>query len=100
MDETGFRIGCGQCHWVVSTHWQQALCLVDPDNCDYILSCECISAGGWTTPSMLILSGKQIKIKWALENDLDDEILLATSESGYSNNELAIQWLVHFEKHS
>ena len=100
MDETGFCIGCGRCHWVVSTHRQQALRLVDPDNRDYISSYECISAGGQTTPSMLIFSGKQIKIKWALENDLDDEILLATSESGYLNDELAIQWLVHFEKHS
>ena len=100
MDETRFRIGCGRCHWVVSTHRQQALRLVDPDNRDYISSCECISAGGRTTLSMLILSGKQIKVKWALENDLDDEILLATSELGYSNDELAIQWLVHFEKHS
>ncbi|MCJ1263819.1 hypothetical protein MMC22_003689 [Lobaria immixta] len=21
MDETDFRIGCGRCHWVISTHW-------------------------------------------------------------------------------
>ena len=49
---------------------------------------------------MLILSGKQTKIKWALENDLDPRILLSTSESGYSNDELAIKWLVHFEEHS
>ena len=74
--------------------------MVDPDNCDYISSCKCISAKGWNIFLMLILSGKQIKIKWALENDLDNKILLSTSESGYSNNELAIKWLVHFEKHS
>lgn len=49
---------------------------------------------------MLILSGKQSKMKWALENDLDDKILFSTSESGYSNDELAIKWLMRFEEHS
>lgn len=34
MDETEFRIGCGGCHWVVSTH-QKELRLVDPNNPDY-----------------------------------------------------------------
>lgn len=38
---------------------------------------------------MLILCGVHILEKWAEENDLDD-ILLATSPTGYSNDELAL----------
>ena len=63
MDETGFWIRCGQCYRIISTHWQQPFCFSDPDNCDYISFCECISTKGQNISSMLILSGKQTKIK-------------------------------------
>ena len=55
---------------------------------------------GRTIPPMLILCGIQILEKWTQENDLDDDILLATSPTGYSNDELALQWLKHFEIHN
>ncbi len=34
------------------------------------------------------------------ENDLDDDLLLATTESGYSNDEKVLDWLKHFDFHS
>lgn len=34
------------------------------------------------------------------EKDLDGEILLSTSPTGYSNDELALKWLQHRERHS
>ena len=74
--------------------------LTDPDSREYITSVESISGGGKTIPPMLILCGIQILEKWAQENDLDDDILLATSLTGYSNDELALQWLKHFKIHS
>ena len=56
MDETGFRIGCGRDHWVVSGHSRNLL-LTDPDNREYVTSCECISAGGRDIPTMVIIAG-------------------------------------------
>ena len=38
--------------------------------------------------------------KWALHNNLSNEIIFSTSDSNYSNNSLAIDWLRYFEKHS
>ncbi len=49
---------------------------------------------------MLILCDIQILEKWTQENDLDGDILLATSPTGYSNDELALQWLKYFKIHS
>ena len=49
---------------------------------------------------MLILCGILILEKWAEENNLDEDILLATSPTGYSNDELPLRWLEHFEIHS
>lgn len=49
---------------------------------------------------MLILSGALILEKWIQENNVDGDILLATSPTGYSNDELALKWLQQFERHS
>ena len=46
------------------------------------------------------LKGVNILHKWALENDLKDDIVLTTSDSGYSNDCLALEWLKHFNAHS
>ncbi len=48
----------------------------------------------------MILCRIYILEKWEEENDLDEDILLATSQTGYSNDELALQYLEHFEIHS
>ena len=77
MDETGFRAGCGRAHWVITLDPEKPMLLTDPDNREYITSVESISGGGKTIPPMLILCGIQILEKWAQENDLDDDILLA-----------------------
>ena len=49
---------------------------------------------------LYVACGILILEKWAEENDLDEDILLATSPTGYSHDELALQWLKHFEIHS
>lgn len=100
MDETGFRIGCGKAHWVVTLHAQKSLLLMDPDNRKYISSVESISAGERDIPPMIILAGKQILKRWAVGNDLDDDVLFAVSDTGYSNDDLAMDWLRHFNAHS
>ena len=50
-------------------------------------------------PPMIILQGNQILNKW-VHNNLDKDISLAVSKSGYSNDYLAYDWLVHFELYS
>ena len=99
MDETGFRIGCGKAQWVITAHKVKQLLMTDPDNRSYVTSVKCVSAGGFSMPLIIILQGKQILNKW-VHNNLDEDISLAVSDSGYSNDYLEYKWLVHFELHS
>lgn len=46
---------------------------------------------------MLILSGKQHLEKHFEENDLEDNVCLAVNDSGYSNNEIGVQWYEYFD---
>ncbi len=72
----------------------------DSNNQEYITSAEFINGVGHAILAFLILQDKHILHKWALYNDLLDETSLATSDSGYSNDRLAMDWLRHFNKHS
>ena len=90
MDETGFCTGCGRAHWVISLDPDKPLLVTDPDNREYITSVESISDEGYSIPPILILCGVLILEKWVEEDDLDEDILLATSPTGYSNDELVL----------
>ena len=100
VDETGFRIGCGRAQMVITMDPKKPLRMTDPDNRDYITTVECISSGGEVIPPLIIISGVQILHKWCQENDLHDDILIGTSDSGYSNDDLAMDWLNHFIEHT
>ena len=99
MDETGFRIGCERAHYVVTLDPIKPLRMTDPDNRDYITSVECISSGGAVIPPLIIISGAHVLHKWS-ENNLDGDTLFTTSESGYSNDDIALDWLDHFIAHT
>ena len=99
MDETGFRIGCGIAHSVVTLDKSKPLRFVDPDNRDYITSMEAISARGRSIPLFVILKGAYILYKWGV-NDLPNNTILAVSPTGYSNDRLAYDWLLHFDTYS
>lgn len=70
----------------------------DPNDREYSTSVECVGGGGDLIPNMLILSEKQQLEKCFEENDLEDNVYLAVSDSGFSNDEIGVQWLEHFDK--
>jgi DDE superfamily endonuclease len=99
MDETGYRTGCGRAHWIVTTNPRDRQWLQDSDNRIHISFIECISATGFVVPSAIILPGKQVTHDFIVP-ELDGKTLLAITESGYSNDEIQIEWIRHFNKHT
>ena len=87
MDETGYRTGCRRAHWILATQSKERQYLQDPDNQVYISSIECISATGFIVPPTIILPGTQITHNFIVPQ-LDGRILLAMSDSGYSNDQI------------
>lgn len=100
MDETGFRCGCGKAQWVITFEAKKALRMVDPDIQHYITCVECINAAGEVIPPLIIMVGKCILEKWCLANDLPGGSIFGASESGYSDDKLALCWIKHFEVYS
>lgn len=99
MNKTGIRMGVEKAHWVITVNSKRSLHLVDPDNRESLTSVEAISGERSEIPPMLIMTGVHILEKWAV-NNLSKDTLFATSKTGYSDDDLAIEWLQHFNTHS
>jgi hypothetical protein len=71
----------------------------DPDTRESLTSLEAINAAGDSAPALLILPGT-VLIENEFDNDINDDVLFGTnieSGSSYSNDQLALDWLEHFE---
>lgn len=69
-------------------------------NMESATAVETISADGEVVPAFLILKGKQHQ-SWSYQvKELRLKARIAVSESGYTNNELSMQWIRHFEDHT
>ncbi|KAI1005651.1 hypothetical protein K3495_g2563 [Podosphaera aphanis] len=80
-------------------NFDETVYLIDPENLDYVTCIEAISANGKTIPPMVILSGALFLEKF-FGNDLDDGVIFAMTESGYTNDMLSFEWVKHFDKHT
>jgi hypothetical protein len=99
FDETGWRIGCLQGRIIFTFLDVTAMYMSNPDIRESFTSLEAISAGGKKAPSMLILPGTEL-LEHHFNNNIDSEVLFGTNkETGlsYINDQLAINWLEHFE---
>ena len=97
MDETGFRIGVGRKHKVITRMTTKRQYQTDPDNRDYITSIESISAAGEVHAPLLILKASSLLERWIVD-ELDDDTGIQYSESGYSNDIINLIWLRQFEQ--
>ena len=75
--------------------------MIDPENRDYITSVECsIGSAGETIPPMLLVSRVNILHKRCQHNDLDGDTVIGTTETGYANDDTALEWLQHIIDHT
>jgi hypothetical protein len=100
MDETGFRIGIPGGEQVIVPTTVHELYTPSPENRTSITVVEAVSASGKVIPPVLIIQGKRHMESWYTAKTLSGDEKVLLSESGYTNDELAIQWLQHFIQHT
>ena len=100
MDEAGARVGCpGGEHVVVPTHIKE-LYTASPENRKSVTIIETIIADGREPlPPFVITPGKKIMDNWIAAELVGTE-RLACSPTGYTNNEIAMEYLDHLIEHS
>lgn len=99
MDETGFRIGVGKDQLIV-TKRKRAHYFGLPENRESATAIEAVSAAGRYIPAFLLLTGTVHSAQWYSQPELHPDTAIYPCESGYSNDEISLEWLKHFDKHS
>ena len=98
MDETGFQIGVARAQKVLTQSYQSEPFVASSGSRETITVIKAISANGESTPPLIIVPGKTYQRTWSEE--LHGETVIAVTDSGYSNDFIALQWLEHFKRHS
>jgi hypothetical protein len=72
--------------------------VVQPGNREWVTTIECINASGWCLPPFVILSGKVHQASWY--KDLPLDCAVAVSDNGWTTDELGLEWVKHFNRHT
>jgi hypothetical protein len=99
FDETGLMMGVAATSKVVtSSDTVGRAVVVQPGNRDWVTTIECINASSWCIPPFVILSGKLHQASWYQHLLLD--WVVAVSDNGWTTDELGIEWVRHFNRHT
>ncbi|TQW01874.1 hypothetical protein IF2G_10587 [Cordyceps javanica] len=99
MDETGFMIGHSSGGCIVTQRRKYASKRAVPLNRELATAIEAISAtGDFVKAPFLVVASKLHLARWYRDPKLPDNGRIAITESGYSNDYVALEWLKFFEE--
>jgi hypothetical protein len=89
--KTGFMMGIGKDQWVLMLDPDRPCHLGSSTNRELVTVIEAVRCGGQVIQPMVILLGKVYQEHWYTKTGLEDNYLIPQSESGYSNDYLALR---------
>ena len=95
MDEIGFRIGIGGQQWIITLDPSREARIASSTSRETVTCVEAVSAEGEHISPMVIVSACNHSESWT-KNDLPDDTLIAVTDSGYTDDILALRWIKHF----
>jgi hypothetical protein len=100
FDEAGFMMGKITTQLVVTGSERRGRPkAIQPGNREWVTLIAAINAAGWTIPPFLIFAGQYHLSAW-YEEDIPRDWAIAISDNGWTNNELGVEWLKHFNAHT
>ncbi|KAL5375218.1 hypothetical protein PMIN02_013148 [Paraphaeosphaeria minitans] len=98
FDETGFQMGViGSMKVVTGSERRFRPTLVQPGDREWVTVIQSICAAGHATPPFIIYKGRVHISAWYEETDIPRDWKISVSDNGWTNNELGIAWLKHFD---
>jgi hypothetical protein len=95
VDETGFIIGRGKQEAVVTAYVRTAKNIACDSSRESITLIECINAEGKVIPPLIIPKGTRHMEEW-YSHIKEDNYLFAPSQNGFITDEIAYEWIQHF----
>jgi hypothetical protein len=72
--------------------------VIQPGDREWVTAIEAVNASGWRLPPFLILKGKLHQASWY--KDLPPDWVVGVSDNGWTTNQLGLEWLKHFNRHT
>jgi hypothetical protein len=99
FDDTGFLMGMIASGMVVTgTDRRGRPKSVQPGNREWITVIQAINAAGWAIQPFIIGGGQYHLANWYRESNLPGDWAIATSQNGWTDNEIGLEWLKHFNR--
>jgi hypothetical protein len=101
FDETGFamRIATLDSSKVVTTASVGRATVIQPGDRKWTTVIESINGRGRTIPPFVIVKGKVHLSTW-YSQDLPPDWKIAVSDNGWTNDQLGLEWIKHFDTHT
>jgi hypothetical protein len=101
FDEAGFMMGKITTQLVVTGSERRGRPkAIQPGNREWVTVIATINAAGWSVPPFLIFAGQYHLSAWYEEAEIPRDWAIAVSDNGWTNNELGVEWLKHFNAHT
>ncbi len=99
FDETGFIMGKMLSQMVITgSEGLGKKKKIQPGNREWVTIIQGVGAAGYLLPPFVIFAGSVLIDVWF--KDLPRDWILEVSPNGWTNNQLALAWLEHFDKHT
>ena len=101
FDESGFMMGVISTGAVVTGAERRGRPkTVQQGDREWTTVIQGVNAKGWAIPPFIIFSGKHHLSAWYKEPSIPHNWVITVSENGWTNNELGLKWLKHFNEHT
>ena len=97
MDEKGFMKGISDNVKVIISRNDKEAFTIQPGNRDWVSIIKCISTTNYVLPPFVIFPGQQIQQSW-IDKAIDGNTVIRVSENGWTDQEICLEWLKHFDK--
>jgi hypothetical protein len=100
FDETGFQMGVISTSKVITSSDRNGRPrTTQPGNREWVTVVEAVNAKGWALPPFIIFAAKLHQMVW-YQAGLPSTWKLAVSDNGWTNDELGLQWIQHFNEYT
>jgi hypothetical protein len=100
FNETGFQMGVISTGVVVTgSERRNRPRAIQPGNREWVTVIQGVNSQGWTIPPFIIFAGQYHLSAW-FEESLPQDWAISLSDNGWTTNEIGLEWIQHFDKHS
>lgn len=101
FDETGFMMGFIFPGMVVTTSDSRGkVKLAQPGNREWATVIQGVNAYGWAISPFIILAAQYHLANWYQECNLPPDWRIATTDNGWTTNEVGLDWIKHFDQYT